>query len=71
MKIAVCYNQNKPDRNKKFVGIEGESTVYKPSVIGDSQWSKARMKLLNGPDIIEVGWMVSSFPKCLHYFIIL
>ncbi|CAO2823950.1 unnamed protein product [Amaranthus hypochondriacus] len=51
--------RTKPDPNKKFLGIEGTSTLYKPSVIGDSQWSKARMKLLNGPDIIEVGWMVN------------
>eukprot|EP00257_Ricinus_communis_P018127 XP_015576745.1 uncharacterized protein LOC8265460 [Ricinus communis] len=34
------------------------SSVYNPQVVG-SQYSSARLKIQNGPESIEVGWMVN------------
>ncbi|KAL9231915.1 hypothetical protein vseg_007076 [Gypsophila vaccaria] len=43
---------------RKFYGAEGSPSLNKPKVNG-AQWSSARMKLSNGPESIEVGWMVN------------
>ncbi|KAK9666637.1 hypothetical protein RND81_14G200000 [Saponaria officinalis] len=46
------------DQNKKFYGVEGAPSLNKPKVNG-AQWSAARMKLFNGVESIEAGWMVN------------
>lgn len=43
---------------RKFFGASGSVTVYQSKVYGN-EWSASRIKLLNGPDSIEAGWMVS------------
>ncbi|XP_074293863.1 protein neprosin-like [Silene latifolia] len=44
--------------NKKFFGVQGIINVFKP-LVQSSQWSSARIKLLNGDESIEAGWMVN------------
>ncbi|XP_074293861.1 protein neprosin-like [Silene latifolia] len=46
------------DPNKKFFGAAGAIAIYKPDVPGN-QWSSARIRVLNGGDSIEAGWMVN------------
>ncbi|KAK9735958.1 hypothetical protein RND81_04G241100 [Saponaria officinalis] len=46
------------DANKKFVQASGAATVYKPEV-QTNQWSSSRVKLINGDESIEAGWMVN------------
>ncbi|KAK9666633.1 hypothetical protein RND81_14G199800 [Saponaria officinalis] len=46
------------DQNKKFYGAEGAPSLNKPKV-NPAQWSAARMKLSNGVESIEAGWMVN------------
>ncbi|XP_074294745.1 protein neprosin-like [Silene latifolia] len=48
----------KPDAAKKFFGTRASVCLYKPNV-QTTQWSAGRMKLSNGPDSIEAGWMVN------------
>ncbi|KAK9735183.1 hypothetical protein RND81_04G188900 [Saponaria officinalis] len=43
---------------KKFMGAGACVTIYKPKV-QNNQWSSSRIKLLNGGDSIEAGWMVN------------
>ncbi|XP_056686144.1 uncharacterized protein [Spinacia oleracea] len=51
--------RTKMDPNTKFLGGVGSPSLYKPAADGPGEWSSARMKLQNGPDSIEVGWMVN------------
>ncbi|XP_074293857.1 protein neprosin-like [Silene latifolia] len=44
--------------SKKFFGAAGALSIYKPNVPGN-QWSSARIRLLNGGNIIEAGWMIN------------
>ncbi|XP_074293868.1 protein neprosin-like [Silene latifolia] len=44
--------------NKKFFGVSGHVNTFKP-LVQSSQWSSARVKLLNGAESIEAGWMVN------------
>ncbi|XP_074293853.1 protein neprosin-like [Silene latifolia] len=52
-KVQTVFNAN-----KKFFGVAGAITIYKPNV-PSNQWSSSRIKLLNGGDSIEAGWMVN------------
>ncbi|XP_056683221.1 uncharacterized protein [Spinacia oleracea] len=42
----------------KLLGAHGTTGLWKPLVYGN-EWSVSRMKILNGPDSIEAGWMVN------------
>ncbi|XP_074293862.1 protein neprosin-like [Silene latifolia] len=44
--------------NKKFFGAHASLTIFKP-LVQSSQWSSARVKLLNGAESMEAGWMVN------------
>ncbi|XP_074293855.1 protein neprosin-like [Silene latifolia] len=46
------------DPNKKFFGAGAAIVIYKP-VVQASQWSSARIKISNGGESIEAGWMVN------------
>ncbi|KAK9724553.1 hypothetical protein RND81_05G081800 [Saponaria officinalis] len=46
------------DDAKKFIGAGAVISLYKPKV-QNYQWSSSRIKLLNGADSIEAGWMVN------------
>ncbi|XP_048498362.1 uncharacterized protein LOC125496804 [Beta vulgaris subsp. vulgaris] len=54
-KVAVVHTTN---LGMKFYGVNGSPSLYKPAA-QDTQWSSTRIKLLNGPDSIEAGWMVN------------
>ncbi|XP_021742839.1 uncharacterized protein LOC110708921 [Chenopodium quinoa] len=56
LKVAVVQT-NIDDSNRKFFKSNAAMTVYKPRV-QNGQWSSTRIKLLNGVDSIEAGWMV-------------
>ncbi|KAL2927005.1 Vacuolar protein sorting-associated protein 54 [Bienertia sinuspersici] len=59
MQYAVVRTTANP--SKQFRGIEGWPSLYKPKVDGSiKQYSATRMKLSNGPDSIEVGWMAGD-----------
>ncbi|XP_021729147.1 uncharacterized protein LOC110696167 [Chenopodium quinoa] len=55
--VAVIQT-NIADSNKKFFGSSASMTLYKPRV-QKGQWSSSRIKLSNGVDSIEAGWMVN------------
>nr|XP_021860968.1 uncharacterized protein LOC110799993 [Spinacia oleracea] len=57
--ICTAVVRTRTDPNIKFFGGEGSPSTYKPVADGPGQWSSARIKLQNGPDSIEVGWMVN------------
>ncbi|XP_056682771.1 uncharacterized protein [Spinacia oleracea] len=43
----------------KLLGAHASISIWKPLVYRN-EWSVSRMKILNGPDSIEAGWMVNS-----------
>ncbi|KAK9735858.1 hypothetical protein RND81_04G233100 [Saponaria officinalis] len=43
---------------KRFFGTQASLSLYKPKVLSN-QWSSSRLKLLNGDESIEAGWMVN------------
>ncbi|CAO2836902.1 unnamed protein product [Amaranthus hypochondriacus] len=51
------------DMNRKFYGSSVDLSLHKPAV-QSSQWSSARVKLSNGLESIEAGWMVN--PSFFH-----
>ncbi|KAK9735152.1 hypothetical protein RND81_04G187000 [Saponaria officinalis] len=46
------------DDAKKFIGAGAGISLFKPKV-QNIQWSSSRIKLINGADSIEAGWMVN------------
>ncbi|KAK9735860.1 hypothetical protein RND81_04G233300 [Saponaria officinalis] len=50
--------QTRANDAKRFFGTQASISLYKPKV-QSNQWSSARMKLSNGGDSIEAGWMVN------------
>ncbi|XP_021834934.2 uncharacterized protein [Spinacia oleracea] len=50
--------------NRKFNGVGGAIGMYKPVVQTSDQRSSARIKLSNGNDSLEAGWMVN--PKIFN-----
>ncbi|XP_074293864.1 protein neprosin-like [Silene latifolia] len=45
--------------NKQFFGVDASLDLYKLDNVQTSQWSAARIKLVNGADNVEAGWMVN------------
>ncbi|KAL9233659.1 hypothetical protein vseg_008625 [Gypsophila vaccaria] len=58
MQLAV-HRTVADDRRKAFLGAHGNIRLYKPDNVGSTQWSTARIKLINGYDSLEAGWMVN------------
>ncbi|KAK9692348.1 hypothetical protein RND81_09G258000 [Saponaria officinalis] len=54
---AHCHAVVRTNKKKKFYGTSALPSLNKPKV-QVNQWSAARLKLSNGPDSIEAGWMV-------------
>ncbi|KAL9248370.1 hypothetical protein vseg_021699 [Gypsophila vaccaria] len=52
-----CVAIVRTNTNKKFYGSNALPSLNQPKVQG-AQWSSARIKLSNGGDSIEAGWMV-------------
>ncbi|KAL9248371.1 hypothetical protein vseg_021700 [Gypsophila vaccaria] len=52
-----CVAVVRTNTQKKFYGSNAHLSLNKPGVQA-SQWSASRIKLSNGPDSIEAGWMV-------------
>ncbi|KAK9670028.1 hypothetical protein RND81_13G171600, partial [Saponaria officinalis] len=50
--------RTKANNAKKFMGTRAKISIHKPRV-QNNQWSSGRMKLTNGGDSIEAGWMVN------------
>ncbi|KAL9233665.1 hypothetical protein vseg_008630 [Gypsophila vaccaria] len=46
------------DEKSKFFGGSGGVSIYKP-IVKSGQWSSSRIKLVNGFESIEAGWMVN------------
>ncbi|KAL2940687.1 30S ribosomal protein S6, partial [Bienertia sinuspersici] len=58
-KVAVVQTVFRPeDPTKDFHGIHGSISLHKPKA-EKTQWSSARIKLINGDESMELGWMVS------------
>ncbi|KAK9735859.1 hypothetical protein RND81_04G233200 [Saponaria officinalis] len=55
---CLAVVQTRANDAKRFFGTQAAITLYKPEV-RPKQWSSARMKLSNGGDSIEAGWMVN------------
>ena len=55
--------------NNVYHGGSASISIYNPKVEG-TQYSSARIKVLSGPDSIEVGWTVSDrgnkFTICIY-----
>ena len=56
------------DMNRKFYGTSADLSLHKP-VVQSSQWSSARVKLSNGLESIEAGWMVCILMFYPNHFI--
>ncbi|XP_048499744.1 uncharacterized protein LOC104890005 isoform X1 [Beta vulgaris subsp. vulgaris] len=54
--VAVVHTR--ADLRKRFFGVDGSISIYKPRA-QNTQWSSARVKLINANDYIEAGWMVN------------
>ncbi|KAK9670025.1 hypothetical protein RND81_13G171400 [Saponaria officinalis] len=50
--------RTKANDAKKFIGAKAILSIHKPKV-ESNQWSSSRIKLINGGDSIEFGWMVN------------
>ncbi|KAK9735862.1 hypothetical protein RND81_04G233500 [Saponaria officinalis] len=50
--------RTKTNDAKRFFGTQASLSLYKPKV-QPNQWSSSRLKLLNGGESIEAGWMVN------------
>ncbi|KAK9670030.1 hypothetical protein RND81_13G171900 [Saponaria officinalis] len=51
--------RTKANSAKKFMGTRAAMTIHKPKVQAN-QWSSGRIKLINGGDSIEAGWMAGE-----------
>ncbi|KAK9735877.1 hypothetical protein RND81_04G234500 [Saponaria officinalis] len=50
--------RTKSDNSNNFMGTRACMNLFKPKV-QNNQWTSTRMKLLNGGESIEAGWMVN------------
>lgn len=66
MQSAVIQT-NLDDSNRKFFKSNAAISIYRPQV-QPTQWSSSRIKLLNGADSIEAGWMVRIFTKPPYFY---
>ncbi|KAL9230043.1 hypothetical protein vseg_005437 [Gypsophila vaccaria] len=53
-----CLAVVRTNENERVFGSKALSNVYHP-ITHPNQWSAARIKLSNGPESIEAGWMVN------------
>uniref|UniRef100_A0A803LHN8 Neprosin PEP catalytic domain-containing protein n=1 Tax=Chenopodium quinoa TaxID=63459 RepID=A0A803LHN8_CHEQI len=61
---CVAGVQTSEDSSRNFLGVSGTLLVFKPTVYDDGQYSSARIKLINGKDSVEAGYLVS--PKLFN-----
>ncbi|XP_021723156.1 uncharacterized protein LOC110690612 [Chenopodium quinoa] len=59
--VALAHTNN---LKRKFNGVGGSLAIYKPNVQNNDQSSSTRLKLSNGNDSFEAGWMVN--PKVFN-----
>ncbi|XP_021771706.1 uncharacterized protein LOC110735832 [Chenopodium quinoa] len=62
----VAGVQTSEDSSRNFLGVSGTLLIYKPTVNDFGQYSSARIKLLNGKDSVEAGYLVN--PKVFNDF---
>ncbi|KAK9735977.1 hypothetical protein RND81_04G242500 [Saponaria officinalis] len=59
VQCSAVYRTVDDDSRKKFLGANAHISLYNPNNVKTDQWSSARIKLINGFDSIEAGWMVN------------